>query len=143
MLLRRPDRSPFLQLEVSIEYAVLSEKGISEHNGFTAVVRRYFLGVADLGDRELFAYHWHPDGASDVLTPHLHVSVAPSIILPARIGATMDDRLAMGKLHFPTHRIALPELVRFLITELDVGPRRPDWEAVLDRIEQASPSADV
>lgn len=135
LLLRRPDRSPYLQLEVSIEYAVLSANSGSRAPTFAAVVRRYFFGVADLADRELFAYHWHPDGSSDVLTPHLHVSVAPPVVLPVRFGGPEDDRLKLGKLHFPTHHIELPELVRFLIVELGVGPRRADWEAVLDQLE--------
>lgn len=122
-----------------MEYAVVSEKSEPNRHDFVARVRRYFFGVANLDDRELFAYHWHPDGSSDVITPHLHVSVAPPVLLPGRAEASDSQRLVIGKLHFPTHHNELPELIRFLITELGVGPRRTDWEVVLDQIERSTP----
>ncbi len=44
----------------------------------------------------------------------------------------------LSRIHFPTHHMELSDLIMFLITELGVGPRRPDWESVLDRIERSS-----
>jgi hypothetical protein len=132
LLLRRADRTPYLQLDVSIEYAVVTLSGPSNSPRFRAEIVRYFYGVQDLAGRELFAYHWHPTGMSPVLTPHLHVSSASPIKLPARARHTDPTELLLSRLHFPTHRIDLAELARFLITEVGVGPRRPDWEQVLE-----------
>ena len=133
LLLRRADRTPYLQLDVSVEYAVVASPGQSNRPRFRAEIVRYFYGVQDLSGRELFAYHWHPSGMSPVLTPHLHVSSASPITLPPRKSDSDPTELLLNRLHFPTHRIDLTELARFLITEVGVGPRRPDWEQVLEQ----------
>ncbi len=39
----------------------------------------------------------------------------------------------MSHAHFPTHHIELPDLVRLLIRDFGVGPRRRDWEQTLER----------
>lgn len=136
-MLRRPDRSPHLYLKVLLDYSVILDARGHVRPGYRAEVSRYVYAVQDLSGREVFAYHWHPIGPSDVWTPHLHVSAAGTISLPHR-SARQNDNVPLGRLHFPTHRIELPELVRFLIDDLGVGPRRPDWEAILDRIERTS-----
>jgi hypothetical protein len=64
--LRRADRTPYLQLDVSIEYAVVTSSGLSNSPRFRAEIVRYFYGVQDLSGRELFAYHWHPIGVNPV-----------------------------------------------------------------------------
>ena len=99
----------------------------------------YLYAVKDLDGRELFAYHWHPVGLSSVHRPHMHVSSAQPVTLPTRPATTRAVELVLSRIHFPTHRIELAELVRFLITELGVGPRRQNWESVLDRIERTAP----
>jgi hypothetical protein len=133
MLLRHSDRSPFLKLRVDLEYAVIFSPGDAGRLQYRAAVTRYVYRVLDLDDQELFAFHWHPVGVSDVRTPHLHVSAARAVSLARQSGSPGLDELNLGKLHFPTHRIGVGELVRFLITELGVRPRRPDWESVLER----------
>jgi hypothetical protein len=45
--------------------------------------------------------------------------------------------LTLHKLHLPTGRVSIEAVVRFLIEDLDVVPRRRDWSAVLDRHEEA------
>jgi hypothetical protein len=60
-----------------------------------------------------FAFHWHPDGKSDVTWPHLHV---------------YEER----KLHVPTGRVAIEQIVRLAI-DLGAPPIRDDWEDVLAR----------
>jgi hypothetical protein len=37
----------------------------------------------------------------------------------------------------PTGRVSIEAVVRFRIEDLDVVPRRPDWDRVLERHEQA------
>jgi hypothetical protein len=39
----------------------------------------------------------------------------------------------LHKLHPPTGYVTLSSVVRFLIEDLGVLPRRPNWQAVLDR----------
>lgn len=137
--LSRADRSPLLLLKVSIDYAVMLDGSGSLRPSYRAAISRYVYVVSDLNERELFAYHWHPFGVSDVGTPHLHVSAARDIFLSTQSAHTRAEAVPLGKLHFPTHHIEPPELVRFLITELGVGPRRADWESVLDQIERSTP----
>jgi hypothetical protein len=134
VILRRPDRSPYLQLKVSLDYSVILDASGPKRPTYRADISRYIYVVQDLNGRELFAYHWHPRGVSDVWTPHLHVSAAGNVRLPSEAQTHSGTGLSLGKLHFPTHHIELAELVRFLIIELGVGPQRQDWERVLDRL---------
>lgn len=59
-------------------------------------------------DKEFLAFHW--DGSAD---PHIHVGFAAK-----EIGAPMDK-----KLHIPSGRVAVEQVVRFLITELGAPER--------------------
>lgn len=118
-----------------MEYTVFDVSDTALHPGFEALVTMDMYGILDRSGRELFAYHWHPTGVSAIRTPHFHASSMSSAVSPVNSNAT---GLVMSRVHFPTHRIELPELVRFLITELGVKPRRQDWAAVLARIEQTS-----
>lgn len=70
------------------------------------------------GGRELFAYHLHPTGASEITHPHLHV-------------ALHDPKLGYGKKHLVTGLVSLPDVIRCLITEFDIPPLRPDWRDIL------------
>lgn len=134
LLLRRSDRSPYLHLEISTEFDVVALPDVSAQRSYQAAVTMYMYAVKDLNDRELFTYHWHPVGLSRVRTPHLHYSSATPISLPNRRGSSSVIELDMSNAHFPTHRIELAELVRFLIRDFGVAPRRQDWERVLDRL---------
>jgi hypothetical protein len=67
----------------------------------------------------LFAYHWHPVGRSHETRPHLHIS-----------GRT--DPAELGDAHFPTGPITIADVVRFLIADFQVRPRRADWSRILD-----------
>ena len=74
----------------------------------------------------LAAWHWHPmSNLSEDASPwpHLHAYGA-------------RDTLTLHKLHLPTGRVSLEAVVRFLIEDLDVAPRRTDWRAVLRRHEE-------
>lgn len=120
-----------------MEYTVFEVSDTALRPTFEAMITMYMYGILDLAGRELFAYHWHPTGVSAVRSPHFHASTTPPIVLPGRPGNPNTSELVLSRVHFPTHRIELPELVRFLITELGVGPRRTDWATVLERIEQS------
>jgi hypothetical protein len=76
------------------------------------------------GDHELLAYHWHPQGASRYTSPHLHLGAGAEIAFAP-----------LHRVHLPTGRIAVEELLRIAITEFGARPRRGDWEEVLDRTQ--------
>jgi hypothetical protein len=138
--LRRVDRAPYLHLKVAMEYAVVGVTEPPLRPRFRTSITMYMYSVLDLTGRELFAYHWHPTGVSAVRTPHFHASTTPPVLLPSA-GNPSTTELVLNRIHFPTHRLELDGLVRFLIIELGVGPRRADWVAVLDRIERLSNSS--
>lgn len=131
MLLRSTDRSPFLQLQIDIQYSVIFALNATSRSLYQAVIARYIYTVLDLGDRELFAYHLHPFGLSPIEAPHMHFKGALPIALSPQTTNSVPLELDLSHAHFPTHRIELADLVRFLIRDLGVAPRRSDWETVL------------
>lgn len=74
------------------------------------------------------AFHHHPSQPETetpegwVTYPHIHVET----------GLTPVTRQS----HIPSGQVSLPSVVRFLITQLEVVPRRADWDAVLNEGEQ-------
>ncbi len=70
---------------------------------------------------------------SHVIYPHLHLTRR---IKPISLGDDLEP-LAVAKIHIPTGMISIEDLVRLLITELDVEPRRPDWNALLAESQAA------
>ncbi len=66
---------------------------------------------------ELLAWHWQPEGGQG---PHMHVGRAHP-----RLGE-------LGRLHVPSGRVALEEVLLFAIDDLGVVPARPDAAEVLD-----------
>ena len=76
--------------------------------------------VLDGGGRPILAFHWHPRESGHVTRPHLHAYGA-------------HESVDLHKLHPPTGHVTLSSIVRFLIEGLGVLPRRPNWQAVLDR----------
>ena len=87
----------------------------------------YGYRVIDSLQREVVAFHWHPSGASPVTLPHMHLS---SRIGRLDLGAGFAPA-ALGEMHLPTGYITLADVVRLLITEFDIAPRRADWAAIL------------
>lgn len=71
-------------------------------------------------DREILAYHWHPDGRSHVTTAHLHLGAGAEVGWPG-----------MRKTHLPTGPVMVPDLIELTIGS-GVRPRRSDWRSVLD-----------
>jgi hypothetical protein len=55
-----------------------------------------------------------------VTWPHLHAYGA-------------NDAVELHKLHPPTGTVTASAVARILIEDLDVLPRHPDWQAMLDR----------
>ena len=93
----------------------------------------YQYGVDDTNGREMFAYHWHPH-VEGVAYPHLHISRGAVMqafdavrLSPSR--NALQPQLADA--HLPTRRIALEDVLRLLIEQFAVVPRRGDWDAAL------------
>ena len=93
----------------------------------TAEIVTYAFRLLDANDRELLAYHWHPRGVSPVVDPHLHISSYAESILA---GASPPE-FRLSNLHIPTGHVAPNDIVRFLIVEVGVEPRRSDWMHML------------
>jgi hypothetical protein len=93
-------------------------------------IAAYRYHILDRDEREILAYHWHPEGASSVRFPHLHLSSAIGP-MPLPHGGVV----ALDQMHLPTGIVPLGDVVRLLLVEFGVTPRRKDWEAVLDRLE--------
>jgi hypothetical protein len=100
---------------------------LAENRGlWTASTTEYIYRVSDERDDLLAAWHWHPMtqlSGDDAPWPHLHAY-------------GVRDTLTLHKLHLPTGRVSLEAVIRFLVMDLDVAPRRADWRTVLDRREE-------
>lgn len=108
------DSEDGLHLFATHEYVVTEDGG-----GFRVQTAGYIYGVdADDIGGELLSYHWHPTGTSWYQEPHVHVH---------------EKRFR----HLPTGRISLEAVLRFLIEELAVRPRRDNWRDILARNEAA------
>ena len=74
----------------------------------------------------VFSYQFDRDTPFPYPRCHLHVYAAP-------MGYALDR--PFPRLHLPTRRITLEQVVWHLITEHGVQPRRPDWHDILWRHE--------
>ena len=108
-----------LALTVHHHYRVVEAEG--ELGPFKVRSAAYIYAVDDASGDEVVSYHWHPLTTPDITFAHLHF----------RRVADEYQELLHG--HFPTGRVSIERLVRFLIVELAVEPVRGDWQTVLDR----------
>ena len=71
------------------------------------------------GENELLSYHWHPR-ESDIRHPHLHITKVPRV-------------------HFPTSRVCLEDLIEMLVRYYGVRPRllHSEWTAILAKNKAA------
>jgi len=92
----------------------------------------YLYVIRDQDGREIVAYHWHPFARGPSF-PHLHLS--------SRIGVLplggQAPPVALGTMHLPTEEITFPAIVRLLLAEFAVAPRRDNWPTVLAETEAA------
>jgi hypothetical protein len=75
----------------------------------------------DAENAELIAWHWHPLTTPDRVEPHMHVQATPPLGL---------------KVHMPSGRVSFEQVVRFLVDDLHIEPRRKDWRTVIDECDQ-------
>lgn len=113
-----------IYLSLLIGYRIISNPG----NPPRVVTVSYQFAISNRQHQEILAFHWHPEGISDVREPHMHVGAG---IVDAGKG---DFGKGFSNFHIPTGHVALPHVVRFLLTDFNVVPNRRDWEAALSRL---------
>ena len=106
------------RLELQQYYRIV-ETGRPDASWMVDIVGFYYT-IYDSGQREVLLYHWHPHGNSPVETPHLHLEQG------AEVG-----RAEVRDAHLPTGDVSLNAILRVLIEEMGVRPRRSDWESIL------------
>jgi hypothetical protein len=117
-------------LFIKIEYQIDE----TTDSSFTVRIVSYSFRILEPDGREILVYHWHPFGTSHIRDPHIHLTTR----IP-RIGVGANINLSLSEMHIPTGFVTLADVVRLLITEFGVEPRRADWESILNE-ESNSPS---
>lgn len=86
----------------------------------------YQYTLLDQDQREILAFHLHPEGQSHIVTPHLH--------LGAGAGQLRAD---LGAAHIPTGPVTVAAIARLAIDGFSARPQRADWDGVLRRSDEA------
>jgi len=89
-----------------------------------ATIVAYQYTLLDADQREILAFHHHPDGQSHVTTPHLHLGDGAGQL-----------RADLAAAHVPTGPITLTAVVRLAIEGFTASPLRRDWDRTLHRCE--------
>jgi len=87
---------------------------------------RYQAGHNVDDPKPIFVYEYNRNAALRYPRCHLHVFATPD---------HYPNETPFARLHLPTRRITLEQIVWHLIQEHGVQPRRPDWHHVLWRHE--------
>ncbi|MEZ4563760.1 MAG: hypothetical protein R2853_13590 [Thermomicrobiales bacterium] len=117
-----------LDVRIALNY-VVEVVGVQ---AFAARTTSYQYVASDIAGQQLVIYDWHPTGRSPVISPHLHIPAARTVVLEQREGSPRAGaRTHLGTLHFPTGPIGTATVVDMLIREFGVDPVRKDWERVL------------
>jgi hypothetical protein len=113
-----------LLLDVSQHFRVVT---VDAPRSIRVEVISYVYAIMTRDRVELVSYQWHPHGEGDTDLPHVHIGPAMS---------RHDSVVRTGeahKIHLPTGEVSLADVLRLAITELEVEPRREDWDAILSR----------
>lgn len=132
--------NPDLLLRIKHDYTIVDSG--TRGNRYEAVTASYVYRILDLHEREILAFHWHPDGVSQVRHPHLHLT---SRTKPVEIDdpANPDrepEQIAFAAMHIATGLVPVEHVIRLLIEEFKVVPLRPEWDDILN--ENAATSTD-
>lgn len=92
-------------------------------NNYLVSTKSYMYSILDAKNKELIGFHYHPELDDDpIIHPHIHVY------------ADADQRFAefnLHKRHIPSGRVALEDVLEWLIVEMQVKPRQSNWQKVL------------
>jgi len=132
-VLRTTDGRRDLVLNIRHQYTVVHIPQDRDRGPYKVKTRSYSYELLDRAENEVLLYHWHPEGISNEDGPHLHVPCARNLWLPASDPSGTEGRhVAFNKLHLPTGRVLLEDVVELLILGFDIDPLRDDWRSVLD-----------
>jgi len=92
----------------------------SNRRAWEVRIAYYFYSLDDGDHREIIAYHWHPEGHSNVVAPHIHIG-----------RGAMAGRPELSNAHLPTGIISLADVIRVAIVDFNVQPLRQDWQTIL------------
>ena len=109
---------PSLWLTLQQYYHIVETEGTRVH--WTIAIEGYEHTIIDSDGREILTYHWHPRGQSAIAFHHLHMEHG------AEVG-----REELQTAHLPTGYVSIADILRLLIMDFRVAPRRSDWESVL------------
>jgi hypothetical protein len=89
---------------------------------FKVSTREYsyrLLQRVDVASKEILAYHWHPHDSA-LRDPHLHIAAVPRV-------------------HFPTSRVCLEDVVSMLIWYYGVRPqmKHSEWMTIIAKNKKA------
>lgn len=105
-----------LYFAASMNYTIVEAEG--ERGPYKVKTTAYQYVFTDEDENELLAYQWHPD--STVRFPHIHIGSSSKIA-----------QKTANKIHLPTGRIALEQVLRLAVEEFGVKPLKDKWGAVL------------
>lgn len=108
-----------LALSIIQYYRIIEAIGADGPWMFSIVGYQYI--VSHRSEGLILAYHWHPHGQSTTTWPHFHIES----------GAQLGFR-PLSRAHLPTGDITLGAIVRMLIQDFDVEPRRDDWREIVN-----------
>ncbi len=97
---------------------------------YVYTIRRSPSSDSSSKHEKLISYQWHPNPQGRYNYPHLHLY--PDSI----VGSPSEAAKLSSKSHIPTGRVAMEDIIRFVITQLNVQPLRKDWEKVLNETQE-------
>jgi hypothetical protein len=110
-------------------YEFIETAQIRGRQSWDVVITMYQYSIFDRSERELLVYHWQPGPQfAGPDHPHVHVSAA----LNAAVDAVTTELIDLDNRHVATGLVTLPAIVRMLIEEFNVAPRRGDWREVIE-----------
>jgi hypothetical protein len=113
-----------LSFGASMQFETL-DLGRSEKRGRFRVTTREYIYAVSLRGREIIAAHWHPDSSSPFTEPHWHIGGV----------ALTKEGVYLERAHIPSPRVSFEHMIRFMIEQMGVTPRREDWSEALERTE--------
>ncbi|MDP9471178.1 MAG: hypothetical protein M3Q71_11005 [Chloroflexota bacterium] len=87
----------------------------------------YDYSILDEDEHELLAWQWDPRGKGTKPFPHLHIGAGVGAV---HLGE-MVEPLPVDKMHIPTGRVLVEDVIRSIIEEMGVEPLRSDWDTIL------------
>jgi len=128
----KPGGPSGLFLDVAHMFMITDTDPSGNKRQWRVTTRMYQYSLLDHDQTDLLVYHWQPGadfGGPD--HPHVHVSAT----LNARVDAITERPIGLHALHVATGRVSLEAIVRMLIDDFHIKPRRVGWRDLLDKTE--------